>query len=131
MKEVSSGIIYKGRFDYAGGLPSVPKAHFGGDLAVRESGIEFLRLKFGKGHRMNGSGVSGRDFVFFIPTEAIRDVHHDAKPSGFLDNPDQFIEVEVELDGTIYCVRFKAAGFMKQKDAFNLYAALNTLRANT
>jgi hypothetical protein len=77
-------------------------------------------------------GVLGKDEVLFtIPIRKITVARQSQQGIGLPTPKDQFVEVDMRRGNAIYTVRFKALGMTRQKDAFNLYGAINAARART
>ena len=80
----------------------------------------FRRAKFFGGYE-TVFAIAGKDI------EAARQTQQVGGPSFSIGGNDQFIEVDMRRGERMLTIRFKAVGLRQQKDAFELYGAINSL----
>ena len=80
----------------------------------------FRRAKFFGGYE-TVFAIAGKDI------EAVRQTQQVGGPSFSIGGNDQFIEVDMRRGERMLTIRFKAVGLRQQKDAFELYGAINSL----
>jgi hypothetical protein len=116
---------FQARFLYAGGHPDHPKlpASVTSQVVVDADSLSFRRKGIWNNNWDVAFRVQGTEIIAVRQAQL---VGGDSFGIGAAGN-DQFVEVDINKGGRTHTIRFKAVGFTQQKDAFNLYSAVNAL----